>query len=331
MKLARLAASSIVLFGLAVPGTQTAAAAVGTVKAVTDRFTPEYRAYAQVQPRTLVTVRAAATGVIAALSVLPGERVHPGAVLARLTGPDYDAALAAARARQLAAQSNLKVVRDNYPQFSSVQDIVNATAAFQQSHATLSRLQAAGRVLAPLGGVVLTVAAANGERVTAGQTIITLQPNRQLWLRAAYYGTDAAAIRVGMRGEYSPADGARPIPVKVATVFGMLNPDGGESIGLLATLPTPEWLNGEFGTLLLKGPVRQLPVVPTSALILDKGRWWVLIHTDHGSQPQRVTPGPTRGWLTFIERGLKPGEDVTVENAYLKFHRAIAKHYTPPD
>ena len=331
MKLAGLASSIIVLFGLAVPATPTAAAAVGTVKVVAHGFTPEYRAYAEVQPRMLVTVRAATIGVIASLRALPGERVRKGEALARLTGPDYQAALAAARARRNAARSNFRIVRGNYPQFSSAQDIANAEAAFQEAQTTLSRLQAAGRVLAPAGGVVLAVQAANGELVSAGQALISLQPRKQLWLRAAYYGTDAAAIRTGMTGEFSPANSARPIPVKVVTVFGALHPDGGESVGLFAITASPGWLSGEFGTLILKGQVHQLPAVPTRALILDKGRWWVLVHTPHGNQAQVVTPGPARGWLTFIERGLKPGEDVVVENAYLEFHRAIAKHYTPPD
>ena len=331
MKLAGLASSIIVLFGLAVPATPTAAAAVGTVKVAARRLTPEYQAYAEVQPRMLVTVRAATIGVIASLHALPGERVRAGALLANLTGPDYVATLAAARARRNADRRNLKTVQDNYPQYSSIQDIANAKAAFQEAQTTLSRLQAAGRVLAPAGAVVLAVQAANGELVSAGQALFSLQPRKQLWLRAAYYGTDAAAIRTGMTGEYSPADGARPIPVTVVTVSGAMNPDGGELVGLFATTASPGWLNGEFGTLTLKGQVRQLPTVPTRALILDKGRWWVLVHTAHGNRPQVVTPGPARGWLTFIERGLKPGEDVVVENAYLEFHRAIARHYTPPD
>jgi len=42
-------------------------------------------------------------------------------------------------------------------------------------------------------------------------------------------------------------------------------------------------------------------------------------------------PGPARGWQTFIERGLEPGAQVVVENAYLEFHRGISKNYQPPD
>ena len=72
-------------------------------------------------------------------------------------------------------------------------------------------------------------------------------------------------------------------------------------------------------------------MIPTRALILDRGEWWVLLHTDRGNHPQAVVPGPARGWRTFIKRGLQPGAQVVVENAYLEFHSGISRHYQPPD
>ena len=327
----RVAISCLALFCFAVSAELTVAAPTGTVKAELRRFNPEYHAYAQVEPQRVIVVKAAATGVIASLSVLPGERVHVGEPLAKLTGPDYRAGLAAALARRNAARSNLAVTQGNYPQFSSAQDVSNARAALAEAESALKRVRVANRLLAPVDGIVLGVTAADGERVAPGQALVTLQPSGQLWLRAAYYGADAAAIHVGMTGEFSPADGNPPIPVKVATVFGALSPDGGESVGLLSATPAPVWLNGEFGTVTLKAPPRQLVAVPTRALILDAGRWWVLVRTTHGDRHQVVIPGPARGWLTFIERGLMPGADVVVENVYLEFHRGISETYTPPD
>lgn len=331
MNLARLATYGVILSCLVMPAERTVAATVGTVKVALHSFTPEYRAYAQVEPRRVVTVRTAATGVIAALRVLSGEQVHAGQTLAKLTGPDYRAELIAARARRDAARSNLKISRGNYPQFSSAQDVADARAALDEAQSNLDRLRAAGRLRAPVDGIVLSVETADGERVAPGQSLVTLQPSKQLWLRAAYYGADAGAIHAGMTGEFSPADSNQPISVKVVTVFGALAPDGGESIGLLAAAPMPGWLNGQFGTVTLNGPTRQLVAVPTRALVLDRGRWWVLVHTPQGLRAQQVVPGPARGWQTFIERGLAPGAEVLAENAYLEFHRTISKNYKPPD
>ena len=67
--------------------------------------------------------------------------------------------------------------------------------------------------------------------------------------------------------------------------------------------------------------------IPTRALILDRGKWWVMVHTPHGNHPRQVTPGPARGWNTFITHGLPAGSQVIVNNAYLLFHASIAEHY----
>ncbi|MGH8142505.1 MAG: efflux RND transporter periplasmic adaptor subunit, partial [Steroidobacteraceae bacterium] len=193
---------------------------------------------------------------------------------------------------------------------------------------------------APSAGTVLAINAAEGERVTPGQTVLTLQTDNRLWLAAKYYGADAAAIRVGMAGQFRPASGGAPVSVKVTAVSAALAPDGGESVGLVRTddsrvpagrEPAAPWLNGERGTVILSGPTRQLVAVPTRALILDQARWWVLVRTPNGVQTQAVVPGPTRGWDTFIEQGLSPGQQVVVQNAYLEYHRGIAQRYTPPD
>lgn len=331
MKFKRILLSGLILCCCVSSAVCSASDTPQTVTAVLRPLTLEYRAYGQVEPRSLVTVRAATIGTVRSFNVLPGDRLRAGQRVARLAGPDYAAAMAAAHGRRDAAQSTLAAVQHNYPQFSSIQDVANANAALADAQAALTRLLAAGQIRAPVSGTVLAVTAARGERVTAGESLLTIEPTNRLWIRAVYYGSHAAPVQVGMQGEFVPADGARPVPVKVVTVFAARTRDGGESIGLFAANPAQRLFNGEFGTLTLNGAAQRQVVVPSRALVLDRGRWWVLVGTPHGFRPQEVTPGPTRGWDTFIEQGLAPGEHVLVENAYLEFHRSIAQSYQPPD
>ncbi|MGH8257875.1 MAG: hypothetical protein ACRET0_16865, partial [Steroidobacteraceae bacterium] len=166
----------------------------------------------------------------------------------------------------------------------------------------------------------------------------TVQTSGSLWLKAAYYGNDAASIRIGMKGRFQPAAGGASVPVTVASVSATLAPDGSESVGLVAAKPaahrkeaSPPWLNGERGIVMVEGSTRSMIAIPTRALILDRGRWWVLVHTTQGDSKRVVVPGPARGWQTFIEKGLESGQRVVVQNAYLEFHRGISQRYTPPD
>jgi RND family efflux transporter MFP subunit len=329
---------------LLVPGLARADTNVVIVQAQT--VTNQFEAYAQVEPVAVLAVRAAETGMVTGLEIVPGATVHVGQKLAELGGPEIqallvqdDAAVSSARTNLLAAQKSLAIEQQQLTSRLATRQMVlqcegaaaQAQAAFDTAQAQLRALRQTIALTAPVDGTVLAVNAANGERVSAGDSILTLQPADKLWLKSACYGTDAAVIQIGMTGQFSRAGGGQPIPVKVCAVFGALNPDGGESIGLLAATASPGWLNGESGTVTLNGPVHSLVAVPTRSLILDQGQWWVLVHTDRGNHPQAVTPGPARGWQTFIERGLEPGVQVVVENAYLEFHRGISGNYQPPD
>lgn len=153
----------------------------------------------------------------------------------------------------------------------------------------------------------------------------------RLWLKGAYYGADVSAVRAGMTGIFTPAGSSRAVPIKVCAKFGLLRADGGESVAMLSTSARSDLVNGMFGTVTLTGPIQTLVAVPTRALILDQGRWWVVTRTPAGDIPQEVELGPARGWQTFIESGLKTGAQVVVANAYLEYHRNVAQSYQAPD
>lgn len=314
-------------------------AQIGTV-------TPRLEAYGEVVPITVLPVTAAEPGVVAGLSVLPGMPVRTGEALAHLEGPEIrsmlsqgEADVRSARAQLTASQKSLAILQQQLISHLSTRQAVHqaesavaqAQTNFDNAQSHLNAIRQMTTLTSPANATVLAMNAANGELVGTGQPIVTLQLADELWLKAAYYGTDAAAIRVGMAGRFDPADGRDPIPVRVRAIIGPLTAGGAESVAMMPATPSFRWRNGEFGTVELHLPARKLVTVPTRALILSQGKWYVLVRTAHGDQPQAVVPGPARGWETFLESGLKPGAQVVVENAYLLFNHSIATRYQPPD
>lgn len=308
--------------------------------------TPHLEAYGQVEPIAVLPVSAAETGVVTGLQILPGMRVRTGQALAHLNGPEIqsllmqsEADVRSASAQLAASQKNLAIQQQQLASHLSTRQAVHqAEGAVAQAQTSFdnaqSRLKAARQMMilsAPASATVLALNATNGELVNAGQPILTLQIANRLWLKAAYYGADLSKIRVGMTGMFSPADGSESVPVQVTAVFGSLTAGGGESIALVPATPGIQWINGEFGKVTLNAPPRKLVAVPTRSLILDQGKWWVMVHTPQGDRPKAVEPGPAKGWNTFIERGLAPGTLVVVNNAYLLFHSSISEHYQIPD
>lgn len=303
-------------------------------------------AYARVEPIAIMKLKAAQTGIIDAMAVVPGQKVSGGTVLGHLAGPAVDAMLAHLRNSTTAARAALQAARKILASqrrrlagrlatqeafYQAEADLARAKAGVDDARSQLRAAQASLVLKAPGDGIVLTVNATAGDRVQAGDTILTLQPAGGLWLVARYYGADASAVRPGVAGRFEPAAGGAAIPVKVRTLIGPVAPDGGLAVGLAATAAAPDWLNGEAGRVTLAGPDLTGVAVPTRALILDAGRWWILERTKDGDRRRQVVPGPHRGTLTLVRQGIEPGTRVVVENAYLEFHRDFARHYQPPD
>lgn len=303
----------------------------GTVVAKLRPFVTEYRAYAQVEPRTVLPINATATGVIAVLRVSPGQHVKAGETVANLTGSEYTTEQTAARARFRAARTVWRTAQHNYPNFSSAKDVANAQAALQGARAALRRIEAAGELHAPVAGTVLSLNVSRGERVSPGTPVLQLLPDHDLWLRATLYDQEVRHVHPGMTGRFYPEHDGTVIPIRVTAVIPPLTAGGGLRIACVA-ITAATWQDGEAGTVAIaSGPATQLPVIPTAALILDQGKWWVLIADAHGLHRQPVEIGPSAGEWTFIRRGLESSERVVAVNAYLLFHAEISRHYAPPD
>lgn len=339
------AAATLVFAGFAVCAAGQASDA-DAVAVQVQAVTPHLRAYAQVEPINVVPVDAAENGVVEELRVVPGTHVRAGQALARLGGPAMrtllmqdEADVRSARSQLDAAQKTLAIDRGQLPSHLTTRQAVHqAESAEAQAQTVLdnaqSRLNAARQMItvtAPAAGTVLAINSPNGQLVSAGQAVVTLQPEGGLWLRADYYGVALSSIRPGMTGRFAPSDGGAPIAVRVCSAPAMLASGGGESIALCPVQQKAAWLSGEAGAVTLDLPAQKLVAVPTRALVLNQGKWWVMVRTAKGDQPQQVVPGPARGWNTFIESGLAPGTRVIVNNAYLLFHASAAEQFQIPD
>lgn len=319
---------------------QASTAPVNWVAATTATQTPRISAFASVQSSGLITIAPSQPGSVVGLHVLPGESVTAGQIIAELSGPhitaasiEAEAALTGAQAAQRADEEALKIERQKLQQHLSTNQLVAqatsalaaATAQTTTARANVDMLREASRLRSPLGGVVQSVAVANGDVLTAGQVVVTVQPSTGSWLKAVFYGN---AIPAGAVGNFIPSNGGSSIKVSLRGTLGVSQPDGGMPVALV---PSEALAPGAFGTVTLDLPAQIVTLVPSEALILDKGQWWVMVHAPEGDHPVQVTPGPAQGYNTVIKSGLQPGEDVVVVNAYLLYHRGVAALYHPPD
>ncbi len=307
-------------------------------------FPAALKAYAQVRSIQVLSVQTLVSGQVEGLSVLPGQHVKAGQVLARLRGIAQSSQLAAALASAAQARAALNLARQNYtsvektyPDISTRQQLETALAAVKDAQARLAAAQArrtliqgGGLVRAPGDGTVLSLAATTGQNLNAGSALLVLQPDHGLWLQADFYGNAIRQVSAGMKGKFLPADGAEAIPVRVRSVINEVDSDGGRSVGCVP-IGRADWIAGEAGTLVLEGGDQSWPALPSQALILDAGRWWVVIRADGHYRNQPVSVGPEEAGWTAITQGLKAGQQVLVTHAYRVYHRDFARTYQQPD
>lgn len=302
--------------------------------------TPTISAFASVQASGLVGIASAEPGILAGLDILPGQNVAAGQVIARIGGPQLaaasvlaDANLRAALAAQKTAGESLAAERQKLLAHLSTRQLVaqaqsgliSATSSVAAARASVDALQQSMILRSPVGGTVQSVTAANGDVLANGQIVASIQPRTGAWLKAVFYG-DVADIGTG--GLFTPDGGGSAVKVLLRGALGVAQSDGGMPVALSAVQPL---LPGAFGVVTMDLPARMVTVIPSEALILDQGRWWVMRHDGTGDHPVAVSPGGAKGFDTVINSGLRPGDEVVVVDAYLLYNRGIAALYQPPD
>ncbi|MDE8347013.1 MAG: HlyD family efflux transporter periplasmic adaptor subunit [Acidocella sp.] len=305
----------------------TAQAPAGWVTVRATQQAPILSGFASVQPGTPVTITAQQAGVLTSLSITPGESVRPGQSIGLLGGPQIAAALATAEGASNAANASLAAERGKFAdQLSTKAAVAQAEAAAKAARADLAALRAATSLQSPVAGQVQSLAAGPGASLQPGQAIAVVQPAAGAWVKAVLYGPQAVTLSPGMAARFIPADGAPAVAVTLRGVQGA-QPDGGLVLAFSgADLPL-----GEAGTLSLSLSSRPVLLVPSEALVLDDGRWWVMLHDAKGDHAVQVVPGEAEGAQTPILSGLAAGDQVIVQDAALLYHRGIAAQYQPPD
>lgn len=310
----------------------------------------------RVIPTAILMLRANLAGQIQNSTLALGQIVSADEIVGYLGGPILNAQIEQAKARLAQETARVKAASREVDidqktlkyQLSTRKTLLHAELALGLANADRDSAQSAlntlqqERVLrAPTHGVVTRLEQINGSRVQAGMAIAQIEPIDDLRLRADFYSTQAAdvfsQILPGMRGWFTPLGSHRKITVQVDSVLPLDAYDGALPV-IFQPVITPnttlipgEWQSGVMGTVVLNGTSQTVIPIPTRALILERGQWWVLIRKQGSWQRQAVEIGTSHGETTDVIKGLSSDERVLVDQAYLEFHRDFSLRYQQPD
>lgn len=265
--------------------------------------------------RQAVVVSARVDAVVTKLYVrAPYTNVTAGTPIAEVLAPQWSSAVAEAQALQHVQSAEAKALR----------------GAAQQRLRVLGLSPTDGRAIggggqitlhAPQTGVIGTLDVREGQRVVAGQTLMTINGTSTVWVEAALpqavVGTVHANTPVTVRIDALPGQAFHghveallpDIDMTTRTQRARIvlaNPDGSLSPGMFATVQ------------LDPAPGKAVPVVSDDALITTGEHARVIVSEEGGRfRAVAVRTGRASGGYTEILDGLVGGEKVVVSGQFL--------------
>jgi len=266
--------------------------------------------------RKAIVVSARVDAVIQRLDVrAPYTKVSEGTPLASMLAPEWNSALAEAEALRHATSADAKALQGAAQQRLRVLGLSSA-----DMH-TSSRGQASITLHALEGGIVTTLDVREGQRVSAGQTLMTINRLDTVWVEAAL--PQALAARVAAGTPVSVSTDAQPgrhysgqvetllpdIDAATRTLRARIvlsNTDGALSPGMFARI--------DFTPV----PGQPVLAIPDEALITTGDRTRVIVAEGHGRfHPVAVRTGRSARGYTEITQGLHADQRVVTSGQFL--------------
>jgi membrane fusion protein (multidrug efflux system) len=262
----------------------------------TQDFTEVVEAPGATQALSLQKVRAPFAGVLVAFHAVDGQRVKRGDALATLLSDESVAAVNGAQAMANAASDP------------------KARSEAARALALAKRGEVRRTLRAPVSGIVLSHAAAQGDRVGAGDELLALADPSAIVFVAQVVQTEVSRLHAGQKAEVALAAMAKPVP---ARVHGVLPAASAQALSSPVRLD----LKGEaaavglFGSARIAVAVHRAAVgVPEAALLRDDVSGVTRVARVDGTGKARwveVTPGlREKGWVELTGGKLSAGDRV---------------------
>lgn len=314
-------------------------------------------AQGRLQPRSFVDVGAQVSGQLKALHVDIGDRVEKGDLLAEIDASMQQARLAAQlaqrdaqRARLVEAQSRLSLAQVQHQRqknlraadATSEEELQIAEASLRSAEASVQVLSAQiretesniqeseaslsyTRIYAPMDGMVINLAAREGQTLNANQTapvLLRIANLATMTVEAEVSEADVMRLRAGMPVYFTPlgAPGKKwhatlrqvlPTPrvqnnvVLYTALFDVDNPDGRLMNNMTAQV------------FFVEGQANDVVTIPRTSLVREGDTARVQVMSNGRPEWRTVKVGLSDRLRAEIRDGLQAGEPVVIEHVAL--------------
>lgn len=277
-------------------------------------------------------------GNVEKVNVELGDHINKGQVLAIIRSgevADYEKQKMDALNDVTVAEKNLQVAQDlAQSKLNTQQDVTAAQTELDKAKASLDRvnqlysiyslkLGAIYNVTAPISGFIIEKNINPNIVLTSNNlsNLFSIADINEVWIMANVNESDIGLISQGMEASIKTISYPdRIFHGKVDRNFNILDPDT-KTMKVRIRIPNADLAlkPGMSATVTLDyNENRKLIAIPSSAVIFDKSKDWVMVYHDRSHIETRpVTVYSQVGDLTYINAGLKEGETVVTQNQLL--------------
>jgi cobalt-zinc-cadmium efflux system membrane fusion protein len=281
-----------------------------------------------------------AGGFVRELFVELGDKVKKGQVLAIIRSPEiagFNSEGIAAEAQLRVAEKNSQVAEDLYKTGNiSEVELINARKELENAKGELQRIRevldmyGAGKesiypIKSPVSGVIVQKnIALNMELRTEDISPVFLIGNLDdVWVMANIYESDIQHVQEGFEAEITTISYPDKIfKGRIDKIFNLMDPES-KTVKARVVLSNISYeLKPEmFAKVLVRytEPVKKM-AIPSNAVIFDKSRYFVMVYvSDDKIETREITIYKENQNITYLESGLKDGEQVMVKYQLLVY------------
>lgn len=277
-------------------------------------------------------------GSVIKVAVELGDHVTKGQILAVVRSgeiAEYERQRLEAGNNVAIAEKNLQVARDlNAGKLNSSRDVVIAEKEFQTAQAGLQRSNEVSRiynigsgatynVTAPLSGFIIDKNVTENMQLPPDRSehLFSIAQIDEVWILANVPESEISKIAPGMEARITTLSYPdRVFTGQVDRIFNVLD-DNTKSMKVRIRIPNADMLlkpEMSASVALQQKEARQLVAIPSSAVIFDKSKNWVMVYRSRSDIETRAVEVHRRqGDVTYLLSGLEAGEQVISANQML--------------
>lgn len=277
-------------------------------------------------------------GIVARINVELGDYVTQGQLLAVVKSSevaDFQRQLLDAKTDVALAEKNLQVAKDLYNgKLNSEKDVNASEKELEKAKAELERINevysiyhlkqgSEYRITAPISGFIINKDITQNEELRSDRTeeVFSIAQIDDVWILANVNETNISKVALGYEADVQTISYQDKIfKGKVDKIFNVIDPDT-KAMKILIKIDNPDLLlKPEMNvTVTLKyNENKKLIAVPSSSIIFDKSKNWVMVFKDPKHIETRlVDVYSSIGNVTYLSKGVNESEKVFSKNGLL--------------